>query len=211
MNKLSWLTYKRIARCATFLALSVLAARADSLWPQHAAQSIVGDKRAASVGDILSIVVQENNTTTKGASTTTSKNTGLDASISSFLYSPGASSFLTKAGKMPAIKFNAKHEFDGNGKIDNSEKIVARVAVQVVDVLPNRNLVVEGRRQTSFSGESQDVVLRGTVRPADITANNTVLSYNVADATIRFISKGAITDAQKKGWFTRVWDKLTPF
>ena len=112
---------------------------------------------------------------------------------------------------MPAIKYKATHDFGGNGKIDNSEKIVARVAVQVVDVLPNRNLVVEGRRKTSFSGESQDVVLRGTVRPEDITAHNTVLSYNVADATIRFISKGTISDAQRKGWFTRIWDKLTPF
>ena len=211
MNKLSWLTYKRIARCASFLTLATLPAHADSLWPQHATLSLTGDKRAAAVGDILSIVVQENNTTTKGASTKTSKTSALDASIDTFLYSPGASSFLTKGGQMPAIKYKATHDFDGNGKIDNSEKIVARVAVQVVDVLPNRNLVVEGRRKTSFSGESQDVVLRGTVRPEDITAHNTVLSYNVADATIRFISKGSLSDAQRKGWFTRIWDKLTPF
>ena len=44
-----------------------------------------------------------------------------------------------------------------------------------------------------------------------MAANNVVFSYNVANATIRFVSKGAITDSQKKGWFTRVWDKVTPF
>jgi flagellar L-ring protein precursor FlgH len=83
--------------------------------------------------------------------------------------------------------------------------------VRVIDVLPNQNLVIEGKRQTSFGGETQDIILRGIVRPADITANNTVFSYNVADATIKFSGKGAVSETQRKGWFTRVWEKLTPF
>ena len=211
MNKLSWFNFKRLPRLAPWLILVAVTVRADSLWVTHTARSMIGDKRAAAVGDILHIVVEENATTKKGASTKTSKSSGLDASIASFLYSPGASSLLTQGGKLPAVKYSAKHDFDGSGTIDNSEHIVARIAVQVVDVLPNRNLMVEGRRQTSFSGESQDAVLRGLVRPEDIGANNTVFSYNVADASIRFISKGSISNAQKKGWFTRVWDKVSPF
>jgi len=118
---------------------------------------------------------------------------------------------LTKAGKLPALKIDGKTTFDGGGSINNSEKIIARIAVRVVDVLPNKNLVIEGKRQTSFSGESQEVVLRGTVRLEDIAANNTVFSYNVADASIKFVSKGSVTDAQRKGWFTRIWDKVSPF
>jgi len=78
-------------------------------------------------------------------------------------------------------------------------------------VLPNKNLVVEGKRQSSFSGESQDVILRGVVRPEDISAANTVFSYNIADASIKFISRGTVTDSQRKGWFTKIWDKLSPF
>ena len=83
--------------------------------------------------------------------------------------------------------------------------------MRVVDVLPNGNMVVEGQLRTAFSGEKQDAVVRGTVRPDDVMANNTLYSYNIADATIQFISKGTITDAQRKGWLTKVWDKLTPF
>jgi flagellar L-ring protein precursor FlgH len=49
------------------------------------------------------------------------------------------------------------------------------------------------------------------VRSEDITANNTVFSYNVADASIRFVSKGTIADNQRKGWLFRVWEKVTPF
>src|SRR5206468_5964419 len=106
-----------------------------------------------------------------------------------FFYSPAASGLLSKKGELPALKLKNSQDFDGSGKINNSERIVARVAVRVVDVLPNQNLVVEGKRQTSFSGETQDVILRGIVRPADITSQNTVFSYNVADATIKFVSK----------------------
>lgn len=191
--------------------LATIQSNADSLWNDHTARSIVGDKRAVAVGDILSIVVQESNSASKDNKTKTAKQAAIDASISSFLYSPGASSFLTKKGQLPALKLNSNTTFDGGGSINNSERIIARISVHVVDVLPNKNLVVEGRRQTSFSGESQDVVLRGVVRPEDIASNNTVFSYNVADASIKFISKGTVSDSQRKGWFIRIWDKLTPF
>jgi flagellar L-ring protein FlgH len=71
--------------------------------------------------------------------------------------------------------------------------------------------VIEGTRQIAFSGETQDAVLRGVVRVEDIAANNTVFSYNIADATIKYISKGTVSDNQRKGWFTKVWEKVTPF
>jgi flagellar L-ring protein precursor FlgH len=186
-------------------------AAAESLWQQGSAQNMVGDKRAAGLGDILSILVQESSTASKDNSTKTSKKTALDAKIDSFFYSPGASGLLTQKGQLPALKFSSSHDFDGGGTINNSEKIVARIAVRVVDVLPNQSLVIEGKRQTSFGGETQDIVLRGVVRPADISANNTVFSYNVADATIKFTGKGSVSETQRKGWFTRVWEKVTPF
>ena len=169
------------------------------------------DKRAHAVGDVLTILIQENNTATKDNSLKTARSSGIDASLETFLYSPTASSFLTKGGKLPALKLSGKNDFSGGGQINNSEKITSRIAVTVVDVLPNHNLVIEGKRTTSFVGETQDAVLRGVVRTEDIAANNTIYSYNIADATIKFVSKGTISNSQKKGWFTRIWDKVAPF
>ena len=83
--------------------------------------------------------------------------------------------------------------------------------MRVVDVLPNGNLVIEGKRDTSFGGEHQTIVLRGVVRSYDVTSSNTVLSYNVADATIQIIGRGTVTDTTNKGWFGRIWDKVSPF
>jgi flagellar L-ring protein precursor FlgH len=184
---------------------------AQSLWKDSISMSMVSDKRARAVGDILTIVIQENHTASKDNTTKTAKSSDVDASISSFLYSPGASGLMTKNGQLPALKLSNKQDFSGGGQINNSEKITAQIAVKVVDVLPNGNLVIEGTHQTAFSGETQDAVLRGVVRSEDVQANNTVYSYNVADATIRYISKGAVTDSQKKGWFTTIWDKISPF
>jgi flagellar L-ring protein precursor FlgH len=185
--------------------------RADSLWQDGQAQALVGDKRASKIGDLLSIIVQESNSTAKDTSTKTARSASVDANISTFLYSPDASGLLTHNGAMPALKANAGSGFDGGGKINNSERIVARISVRVLDVLPNNNLVVEGRRQTAFAGETQDIILRGIVRPEDISPNNTVFSFNVADSSIRFLSKGDLATSQRKGWFFRLWDKVTPF
>ena len=183
------------------------AVQAQSLWRDDVVRPMFADKRGANIGDIITIVVQENTTASKNNETKTEKNSGLTAAVSSFLY-PG---FLSYKGSMPAVQYSSDLKHDGTGAINNSETIVAHVAVKVMDVLPNHNLVIEGRRETSFSSEHQTIVLRGIVRPEDIGSDNTVLSQNVADATIQIIGKGTVTDSTNKGWFNRVWDKINPF
>jgi flagellar L-ring protein precursor FlgH len=183
------------------------AVQAQSLWRDDVVRPMFADKRGANIGDIITIVVQENTTASKNNETKTEKNSGLTAAVSSFLY-PG---FLSYKGSMPAVQYNSDLKHDGTGAINNSETIVAHVAVKVMDVLPNHNLVIEGRRETSFSSEHQTIVLHGIVRPEDIGSDNTVLSQNVADATIQIVGKGTVTDSQRKGWFTQIWDKVNPF
>jgi flagellar L-ring protein FlgH len=192
--------------------LQITTLAADSLWKDDAAPfSMYADKKAHRVGDIVTVVISENNAAGRNNNTTTSRVSGIDSSVSSFLYPATVSGLLTKGGQLPAMSISGKNTFNGGGQIANQETINAQIAVKVIDVLPNGNLVVEGRRQTAFAGERQDAVLRGTVRPDDITQTNTVYSYNIADASIQYISHGNLTDSQNKGWFTRVWDKVSPF
>jgi flagellar L-ring protein FlgH len=185
--------------------------QAQSLWRDDISKTMYADKRGTTVGDILTIVVQENTTANKNNETATERQSSLNAAITAFLYSPGASGALTKGGQLPAMAYNSDAKHDGKGVINDSESIVAHVAVRITDVLPNGNLVIEGKRETSFGGEHQTIILRGMVRPDDVFADNTVLSYNVADATIQIIGKGTVTDSTNKGWFTRLWDKINPF
>jgi flagellar L-ring protein precursor FlgH len=184
--------------------------RADSLWHEQTAPSLFADRKACGVGDIVTIVVQESSTASKNNNTTTSKKSSVNDAIAAFLFSPAGSAFLTHGGQLPALNYSAESDFNGGGTIQNNEQIVANVSVRVIDVLPNKNMVLEGTRHTAFGSEQQDIVLRGVVRPEDIAANNTVFSYNVADATVKIINKGAVTDSQRKGWFMRLWDKVNP-
>ncbi len=201
------------SHCQLWIALLALpvcfqpAAHAQSLWRDEVSRPMFADKRGANVGDILTIVVQENTTASKNNETKTEKNSGLTAAVSTFLYP----NLLNYKGSMPAMQYNSDIKHDGSGAINNSETIVAHVAVKVMEVLPNHNLMVEGRRETSFSSEHQTIVLRGVVRPEDIGSDNTVLSYNVADATISIAGKGTVSESQRKGWFTQIWDKVNPF
>ncbi len=185
--------------------------RGDSLWRDSQSNPMYADKRASRVGDIVTILVQENTTATTANNTTTTKQSSVDSSIAKLLYSPAGSGLLTKGGQLPALSFSGKSDFSGGGSINNAQQIVASVAVRVIDVLPNRNLIIEGTRASSFADEQQTVILRGTIRRDDIMANNTIYSYNISDATIKIISKGTITNAQRKGWFHRLWDKFAPF
>ncbi|HEV2453574.1 MAG TPA: flagellar basal body L-ring protein FlgH [Verrucomicrobiae bacterium] len=183
----------------------------QSLWCDGTSKSIFSDKRSLNVGDILTIAISESSTANKNNATSTQRKSSLSAAITAFLYPAGATPLLTKSGTLPAMAYNSDHTHNGSGTISDSETIVAQIAVRILDVLPNGNLVVEGKRETSFSNENQTIVLRGVVRPEDVLSNNTVFSYNVADATIQIIGKGTVSDSQNKGWFNRIWDKINPF
>ncbi len=198
------------------VALCPWRAVADSLWRDDNPSNLLGDKRARAVGDILTIIVQESIASAKDNNTKTARKTSVDASMDSFVYPPATaasaiSRFLTKGGVYPSMKLNAANDFAGGGTVSNSEQITARVTVRVMDVLPNGNLVIEGRRVTEFASEKQNVVLRGVVRSEDVAPNNTVFSYNIADVSISMLQSGTVTDSQRKGWFFRAWEKLSPF
>jgi flagellar L-ring protein precursor FlgH len=203
----------RQSLCRPWLALLLLPlcfqtlVWAQSLWHDDISRSLVSDKRASGIGDILTIVVSEISSANKNNETKTEKNSSWTAAVSSFLF-PG---FLQSKGTTPAVNYNSDLKHDGSGAINNSETIVAQVTVKVTDVLPNHNLVIEGKRETSFAGEHQSIFLRGVVRPEDISPTNTISSCDVADATIQIIGKGTVSDSQKKGWFTRILDKVNPF
>jgi len=198
--------------CLALFALLVRA-NAQSLWNDQTSRSMVADKRACAIGDIVTIVVQENSSANKNNETKTEKSSSLSAAIQTFLYGAGAgtSALLSKGGQMPALAYNSDLKHDGSGAINDSESIVAQVAAKVIDVLPNGNLVIEGKRETSFSAEHQTIVLHGVIRTEDITSADSIMSYNVADATVQITGRGTVTSAQNKGWFTRIYEFVNPF
>jgi flagellar L-ring protein precursor FlgH len=188
-------------------------ARGDSLWttPNSDQRSMCADRKAARVGDIITIVVSETAAQVSSQSKTTNSTSAVDSSVSQFLYPSTVSKFGTSGGALPAIKFGGKNDYTGGGAVNNSQSLTARAAVLVTEVLPNGNLVIEGVRRVTFSGETQHLVLHGVVRPDDIAPDNTVISSSVADARLEFLSEGDLTSASKKGWLSKLYESLRPF
>lgn len=184
-------------------------ARAESLWRtgEQASRSMFADRKAAAKGDILTIVVAESAVAQSSQKKNSSRESTLQDAIQRFLYT----GLGAHRGELPAVAATGKSTYSGGGDVSNSQSLSARAAVLVTDVLPNGNLVIEGVRIVTFSGETQYVVLHGLVRPDDISRENSVVSTNIADARVEFYAEGALTDAQKRGWIAKVYEKLRPF
>ena len=199
--------------CLTGLSVCFLAlgqAQADSLWSKETAVSLYTDHKAKRVGDIITVIVLESNSASRNSSAKTEKKSDINASISDFINPNLAGKVLGKV-QSPKLGTTSQSKFEGKGAVNNSGSFNSRFAVRVVDVLPNNNLIIEGVRRTTFSRESQTIILKGTVRPRDVTPLNTVYSYHLADVSIGLKDEGAVSDSLKKGWFSKLWGKIAPF
>ena len=181
---------------------------ADSLWPANANRSILADRRASRTGDIVTVIVQESVASQNSQSSKANKASKADNAITQFLFPLAASAAGSKKGAYPGTAFDGSNSFASSGDISNKATLASRAAVLVTDVLPNGNLVLEGVRQVSMGGERQYMVLRGIVRPEDISSTNTVPSTSIANATLEVIAEGSLTDTQKKGWLTKLYETL---
>lgn len=101
--------------------------------------------------------------------------------------------------------------FGGEGTADRKDALRTRLAAEIVEVKPNGNLVIEAKSRFTKSREKTVITLSGTVRPQDVSPENSVYSYNIADLDINYESAGPVADATRRGWLMRLIDKLWPF
>lgn len=177
---------------------SASSALAASLWSDAPTTAgLFGDVKARAVGDSLTIIINEtsNASRTGNASNSKSANVGADAGVGIF-------KFLAEASASSSDSFKAQ------GSLSNTNKVTGRITVQVIEVKPNGNLIVSGTQSIRQNGEEQKITLTGSVRPYDITADNTVLSNFVADAQLRIDGKGPLANKQRQGILTQIFNFL---
>ena len=155
-------------------------------------------------------LISESASASKQASTGTSRSSTLSAGMPNLLGLEKApiKSWMDLAN---LINANFSTKFDGSGSTSRQETLTATISTKVVDVLPNGNMMIEGRRSVKVNNEDQIIVLTGTVRSRDVSSDNTVSSALVADARINYSGKGVISDRQKPGWLMNVIDTIWPF
>ncbi|WP_144159619.1 flagellar basal body L-ring protein FlgH [Paraburkholderia sp. BCC1885] len=172
--------------------------------PGYAGRPLFEDQRPRNIGDILTIVVQENINATKssGANTNRSSNTSFSTTSANFL-----SGLLGKAN----LAAQGANTFSGTGGANASNTFNGVITVTVTNVLPNGNLVVSGEKQMLINQGNEFVRFSGVVNPNTISALNAVFSTQVADARIEYSAKGYIDEAETMGWLQRFFLNVAPW
>ena len=99
----------------------------------------------------------------------------------------------------------------GQGSVKRSEELVTNVAAVVTQLLPNGNLVIEGKQEIRVNFEIRELIVAGVIRPEDIEADNTIDSAKIAQARIAYGGRGQITDVQQPRYGQQVMDIVLPF
>lgn len=184
----------RIALSGMVLAAAAACAQADSLYKPHSFQALTSDRKAAAVGDVLTVQVVENSSATTTADTATRRSSGAGLAIDS-----------TRGSSLHA-RLDAHGDFDGGGSTRRANRFLAALTVSVREVLPNGDLRVEGEQVLSLNEERQTVRVQGRVRRIDISEGNIVLSSRLADAQITLVGDGDLTERQRRSWWKRAID-----
>jgi flagellar L-ring protein precursor FlgH len=195
---------------AVFLFCSSLSdLQADSIWARRNKdmRELYTDDVARNIGDVLTIKISENSKVDNKAkrdlkkevdkSTTFNGKLGIDHILPSI---PG----FTMAAE-------STNELKSKADFKDERKYVDSVTVVVVDILPNRNLVVMGTRHRNIAGDIQTIEVSGIVRPSDIEFDNTIKSEQIADFRIVTRNKGIAAPYTKPGWLGRIFDIIWPF
>jgi len=159
-------------------------------------RSLYKDNKAVQVGDVLTVILQENisGSTSSDAQNASSAGTGAGGSV-------GGNFMPFK----PTFGADAEVNYESGNQVSTNQGqlLEGYMSVEVVEATPSGNLVVEGSRSTEINGEKHQIKLSGTVRPLDINGRNQVLSYRLANAKINYEKDGGLKRFTKKEGFIK--------
>jgi len=180
-----------------------------SLW-NDSRGSIFEDTRANYVGDMVIVDIVENSSSAMDVKTDTSRDSAMTIGTPT-INLLGRTTALGGGGTNTLVGTSFSNSVKGQAASDRSGQVTASIAARVVEVLPNGNLSLFGRRAMKVDNEVQYILVTGVVRPQDISATNRVDSTYLADSRIEYYGKGALSDKQKPGWGTRIIDNIWPW
>jgi flagellar L-ring protein FlgH len=183
---------------------------ANSLW-RNGSRAFFKDQRAARVGDLLTVIVNITDKANIANETQRSRTNKEDSGISDFAGSKTLGLQAQKVLPGRLLTADSTSSSDGKGSVVRQEALQTNVAAVVTQVLPNGNLVVEGKQEIRVNYEIRELIVAGIVRPEDIQSDNTIDSSKIAQARIAYGGRGQISDVQQPRYGQQVMDVLLPF
>ena len=183
---------------------------ANSLW-RNGSRAFFKDQRAARIGDLLTITVNFTDKANMANQSQRSRDSKDDVGVADFAGKQLLTGAAAKALSGQLLKTESQSSYDGKGSTVRQENLQTNVAAVVTQVLPNGNLVVEGKQEIRVNFEIRELIVAGIVRPEDIQSDNTIDSSKIAQARIAYGGRGQITDVQQPRYGQQVTDILLPF
>jgi flagellar L-ring protein FlgH len=184
---------------------------ANSLW-RTGSRAFFKDQRARQVGDILTVRVRVADRANINNQTRRSRENGENLGVDNLLgLETSIPDVLPGADPTSLVGAKSSSSSTGQGSVRRNEQIQTDVAAIVTQLLPNGNLVIEGKQEVRVNFEVRELVVAGVIRPEDIEAGNTVDSSKIAQARIAYGGRGQITDVQQPRYGQQVLDVVLPF
>jgi flagellar L-ring protein precursor FlgH len=184
----------------------------NSLWASNR-QAFFEDQRADNIGDILTVTLDIKDKAELDNQTERTRDANEDAGLNALLgYEADLAAVLPEAvNNASLVGAESTSRSTGAGSIDREEKINMKLAATVMQILPNGNMVIQGRQEVRVNFEKRILELAGVIRPQDITIDNTISYDKIAEARVSYGGKGQITDVQQPRYGQQVYDVLFPF
>jgi len=182
----------------------------NSLW-RNGSRAFFKDQRAHQIGDILTVTVNITDKANIENETQRSRSNKEDSGITDFIGAKTITNPATSVLPGRILTADSTASSEGKGSVNRQEALQTNVAAVVTQVLPNGNLVVEGKQEVRVNFEIRELIVAGIVRPEDIASDNTIDSTKIAEARIAYGGRGQITDVQQPRYGQQVLDVLLPF
>ena len=182
----------------------------NSLW-RNGSRAFFKDQRAMQVGDIMTVKVKITDNAKFENGTARSRTSKEDSGVSDFIGSKLLTGQAAQILPGKILTADSTSATDNKGSVNRQEALLTNVAAVVTQVLPNGNLVVEGKQEVRVNFEVRELIVAGIVRPEDIESDNTIDSTKIAQARIAYGGRGQITDVQQPRYGQQVMDILLPF
>ena len=184
----------------------------SSLW-RNGARAFFADQRAGKVGDILTVVIVIDDNASVTNDTTRERKTSNNMGLTHFLgLESSLGKILPKAfDPSNAIATTADSQLTGTGQIQRQDKINLTIAAVVTKVLPNGNLVIQGRQEVKTNNDLRELTVAGVVRPEDISSANTINHTQIAEARIAYGGRGDLMRTNTAPGGQALLETFSPF
>jgi flagellar L-ring protein precursor FlgH len=162
--------------------------------------SLFSDNKALRLGDAITIIVVESSQAANNAETSAGRSSDISFS--------GSGTLDGTALPNADLGVGSGNEFQGAGGTKTSGSVRTKISATIDSVYSNGNMRIVGNRRISINGEEQTLTIKGTIRMADVMADNQVMSYNISDLDLVMEGSGMIDDVQSPGWLTKVFHWL---